>query len=384
MAIPSTMQVDEIRDYDAFVALEPEWTAFVREQGVGSLFASHRWFRCCWSGRPSDARPLVLVVRQASRIVGIVPFFQRRASWRIFPARVLFLMQSHDSPFADLVLPRENAPRVVDAVLRHLATARGWDVLGLLKIARGSRTHGILRERLENTPHVQLANVQSPVLELDTDWKTFWTAQSQRFKKTVRNVVNRVERLGAITVAELTRMTPAAECAAVFRMVEGKSWKVELPTSLARSAEISRFFEALTTTLHASGDLLLWVLQLDGVPIATEYHVRDGDAVYALRSDFDDRYRDASPGAYLNHHIIREYFARGIRRYDMGPGESTYKQRWANGTVELDNLWIFNRTPYGMALHSVERWVVPRSRQAKGWLSGRRSAAKRSEERDHA
>jgi hypothetical protein len=92
--------------------------------------------------------------------------------------------------------------------------------------------------------------------------------------------------------------------------------------------------------------------------------------VYALRGDFDDAYRDASPGTHLNAHIVRSYFERGVRFYDMGPGDREYKQRWATVTTERDTFWVFNRTPYATALYAVEQHAVPSVRRARAWWRG--------------
>src|SRR5262249_54918013 len=163
----------------------------------------------------------------------------------------------------------------------------------------------------------------------------------------------------------------AIECMDVFRAVATKSWKATLPVSITRNMNIARFFEVLTSILHHRRQLLFWVLRLNGRPIATEYHVRDGDTVYALRSDFDEQYRDASPGAHLNAFIVRAYFERDVRVYNMGPGDSEYKRRWANYTCQQDTFWVFNRNLYGVALYNLERRGVPRLRRARAWLRTR-------------
>jgi hypothetical protein len=114
----------------------------------------------------------------------------------------------------------------------------------------------------------------------------------------------------------------------------------------------------------------LWVLRVDGEPVATEYHVRDGQTVYALRSDFDEQDGAASPGAHLNACIVRAYFDEGVSVYDMGPGDREYKQRWATAATERDAFWLFNRTPYATALYTMERRAVPRLRRVRDWWRG--------------
>ena len=364
------MQVEEIHDFNAFLDLEQSWTDFCRASGAPSFFLSHAWFRCCWLGKNDAVRPFVLIVREASRLLGIAVFFTNTTSWRIFPVRSATLMQNQDSPFADLVLAPDQAAEVLRAMLDYLMHASRWHVVSLSKIPCCSPAHRVLLGAGAGAPHVRTSGGCSPILVMDNDWDTFWTAQSQRFKKTVRNVANRVERLGRVDVEELSSTASAEECRRVFASVAELSWKAALPISPHRNPRIARFFAALTSELHASGRLLLWTLRIDGVPIASEYHVNDGDTVYALRSDFDDRYREASPGAYLNDRIVRAYFERKVRTYDMGPGDNPYKQRWANGVKELDDFSFFSRRPYPMTVYALEQHAVPRLRQARDWWRG--------------
>jgi CelD/BcsL family acetyltransferase involved in cellulose biosynthesis len=361
-------RIEEAHGIDAFLQLESVWNACCHEAGNDSFFLSHAWFRCCLEGLSEGVEPLALLVRDGAAVIGIVPLLSQKTSWRIFPARLLALMQNQDAPFADIVLPRTQAVGVLAAALEHLSQRSRWDLCSAAKIDRASRTSQILANCLLGQAHLRLPGGCSPVLDMDRDWQAFWKAQSQRFKKTVRNVANRVEALGSIEIVDLAASESATECLDAFRAVAARSWKASLPVSVTRNAGIARFFAALTSTLHRRGQLSLWVLRLDGVPIATEYHVRDGGTVYALRSDFDDQYREASPGAHLNGFIVRRYFEEGgVRVYDMGPGESAYKQRWANRSKEFDSFWLFKHSPYGRALYNVERRAVPPLRRARDW-----------------
>jgi CelD/BcsL family acetyltransferase involved in cellulose biosynthesis len=361
------MRVEQITDFEAFLQLERDWTAVCQAAGAPSFFLSHAWFRCCWAGKPEDAQALVLVAREGDSVVGIAPFFVHTSSWRIFPLRTALLMQNQDSPFADFVAVPDRAGEVARSLLEHLTLGVRCHVVSLRKILRASPTHDVLLGSRFAAPLIRAGGGTSPVLLLQSDWSDFWTAQSQRFKKTVRNIANRVERLGRVSVEELSAKSTPAECLQAYTSVAERGWKASLPTSIGRNPAIGRFFEMLTAVLHAKRQLLLWVLRVDDVPIAAEYHVRDGDRVYALRSDFDDRYREASPGAYLNEQIIRAYFAQPLRAYDMGPGDNAYKQRWATGAAEFDDFSFFSRRPYAMTVYAVEQHAVPRLRQAREW-----------------
>ena len=361
------MRIERIDDFDAFLALEPAWNLLCRRTGTSSFFSSHAWFRCCWEARADGLLPLVLVAREGDDVIGLAPFFVQTLNWRIFPMCTASLMQNQDSPFADVPIVEDRRHEILTLFAAHLARMPKLQVVLLKKIRRSSPTHRALLELRANSPIVRSTGGSSPFIDLRGGWDEFWKAQSQRFKKTVRNVANRVERLGNVTLEEISGTASPAACLDVYSRIAERSWKSTLPVSLGANPRIARFFELVTPILHADRRLLLWVLRLDGAPIAAEYHVDDGDTIYALRSDFDDRYREASPGAYLNDRIVRTYFERDVDIYDMGPGDNPYKQRWATGARELDQFSFFNQRPYAMTVYALEQHAVPRLRQMRDW-----------------
>lgn len=363
------MNIEEVHGRDGFCDLEALWNQVCREQRQESFFLSHRWFRACLAGTGNDVEPIVLVLRDGGIPVGLVPLFRHVDRWRGFPTRVLSLATNQDAPFGDFILPAIDPEKGLAAVMEHFTQRRGWHLFVGGKIRRSSPTHAHLSHLLVGQRHLRQLAARVPVLDLAGGWEAYWTGRSQRFKKTVRNVANRIERLGNATVFDAGR-TDLETCMRVLHTLAGRSWKHGLDVSVTQSRAIATFFEDLTAALLERGLLHLWVLAVDDEPIAAEYHVRDGDTVYALRGDFDERYRDASPGTHLNAHIVRTYFEDGVRLYDMGPGESEYKQRWATRIDDLDTFIVFHRTPYARALFTVEHHAVPRLRRARGWLQG--------------
>ncbi len=378
------MHIDELHDLYSFLQLRPAWDELCAAAGVTSFFLSHAWFRCCWLGKREEERPFVVVVREGSKVVGLAPFFAQRSKWRIFPVRTAVSMQNQDSPFSDIILGPDRAGAILGTILEHLGRSPQSQIVAFNTIPRSSPMQALLANSSAGVPLVRTTGGRSPVLRLEGDWNGFWTAQSQRFKKTVRNIANRVERLGRVTVEELSATATAEECMQVFASVAARSWKAQLPVSLGRDSGIARFFAGLTSELHACGRLSLWVLRVDGMPIATEYHVHDGETVYALRSDFDDHYREASPGAYLNDQIVRAYFEANVRTYDMGPGDNEYKLRWANGARDFDDFSFFSRRPYPLTVYSFEQHAVPRLRRARDWWRSGATVATPGETASHS
>lgn len=350
--------------------LRPVWDAVVAAADRPSFFLSYDWFTCCLQRLEPNADPRVLVVRDGGEAIGVLPLVNGHRTWRLFPLRIVSVIENPDTPIGGFAARAGTAATVAQAIVDHHATLPGWQVFALAKVDPDGPAARALVPLCARRPFVRRTETRSPMVDMHGGWEAYWRAQSQRFKKTVRNVANRIERLGRIEIDDLAASGDPATCAAVFQDVAGRGWKATLATSPTASAAVARFFDALTAVLHQRRQLSLWVLRLDGKPIATEYHVHDGDTVYALRSDFDEQYRDASPGAHLNAVIVRSYFERGVRRYDMGPGDSEYKQRWATGTRTFDTYWLFNRTLYARAVYAFERRAIPPLRRARTWWSG--------------
>jgi CelD/BcsL family acetyltransferase involved in cellulose biosynthesis len=128
------------------------------------------------------------------------------------------------------------------------------------------------------------------------------------------------------------------------------------------------FFRCLTDVAGRRGWLFLWLLELDGEPIAMEYDLHHDGTVYALRADIDETHKERSPGAYLEYHLVKHLFDGGYVEYNTGPGENPYKLRWADHVSENLSLTVNSGTWRGTAAHLVESVLVPSWRRVRTWV----------------
>ncbi|HKF41788.1 MAG TPA: GNAT family N-acetyltransferase, partial [Thermoanaerobaculia bacterium] len=244
-----------------------------------------------------------------------------------------------------------------------------WDVMSLSSLPAASATAKALPGWLAGRYRWQpLSPLHSPYLNTTGTWEQFWTSTSQRFKKTVRNVRNRLAKTGAISVEEHRSVTPDSAVFADLVAVSARSWKASQSVAIANMPGMAQFFRELTAHASAKGWLRLWIMRIDGLPVATEYQLEADGRVHALRADFDAAVpTDLSPGTHLSAEIIRTLFAREtVYEYDMGPGDNDYKSRWARGAHELGRLRIFRPGMYGTLLHTVEARVLETVRRLRG------------------
>lgn len=332
-----------------------------------SPFASRDWFACCNVALGPDRTSELWVLEDTAGPVGMIPLVREKRRLRGLPARVLRFLDSPDTPFMDLPLalpPNEAVPVFLEA----LRSRRDWDVLVLGKLAADSTLHKAFDLESEAMLPSRIAAVErSPFLQISGTWQEFFREQkTQRFRKTCRNIENRIRKEGAVTVEEHNAIDVDGALFAEVMDVARRSWKGPLNLSMATMTAMPRFFREFTQRASTNGWLRLWMLRVDGRAVATEYQISANGCVYALRADFDVAFADASPGAYLNMHIIQTLFEQGgVQEYDMGPGDNAYKLRWASGSHDTVTLELYAPTPYGRLLHAVETQLVPLARRVR-------------------
>jgi CelD/BcsL family acetyltransferase involved in cellulose biosynthesis len=293
-----------------------------------------------------------------------------RERQRGVPVRRLALLESPDTPFIDVLVGGPARP-VAAALIEHLVARRDWDSASLQKLPASSPLLKELEAALPGRlPWRRAEPSLSPYLAVTGDWDAFWKGTSQRFKKTCRNIQNRLERAGRVTIEEHTRVDAEGTLFAELLDLSRRSWKGDRGVAIATMPNMHGFFADLTRRASERGWLSLWTLRLDDRLVAMEYQLCHAGRVNALRADFDPAMRDVSPGSALNFAIARALFAReGVHEYDMGPGLNEYKLRWATGNHEAVHLVLYRPTAYGRLLHLLDTRVRPAVRRVRERLA---------------
>jgi CelD/BcsL family acetyltransferase involved in cellulose biosynthesis len=360
-----SLQVRRLTSPEDLDAVGPVWADLVEQSAPSTPFTSQAWFQCCRVA-VADRRQELLVVEDSAAPIALVPLVRWRGRVHGLPARYLGLLDCPDSPVADLLHTGAVEP-VVRALLDHVTGRSDWDVLELGRLPIGSAALKALETELPGRlPWRRAGGDLSPYLTVEGPWAAFYASRSQRFKKTIRNIQNRLDRLGRVTVEEHPAVTPGDGRFEEMIELTSRSWKADRAIAIATMPRMREFFGELSRRATECGWLAVWFLRLDGRPIAMEYQLRARGVVYALRADYDLAHAASSPGSALNFAIARALFERGdVHEYQMGPGQNEYKMRWASGCHETVRLQIYRPRLYGQLLHLTETAVVPALRRLR-------------------
>lgn len=249
----------------------------------------------------------VFVVRSGDRLVLVAPLMLSRLTDSL-PATALTFMEHPETQVGDLLIAEgADASRAVDELLQYLFTKHGseWSLLLLDKVPSESQTPRYFKSSSRAGGSVWESEIshESLILSLNGSWNDYLAAQSPRFRKTLRNIVNRMRKLGRIDVRSYQGKRAAELIAKLFSVADA-SWKLADGVAITSSTKRMRFFKDLLDGAVTSEGIRIVILKVDGRPVASETQVIDRGIVYALRSDYDERYADSSPGTFLQMEIL--------------------------------------------------------------------------------
>jgi len=372
------VQVSEVVDYDSFLSLEREWNRLVERSTTDTVFVRHEWFNCWWQAYGNGKGMLVLLVRDGEQLLGICPLMTTDERFRIFPVRKIAFMANDEAPRCDLICA-DRHEEVVSAIVSYLKTRTAeWDVLHLQRVPNTSMNMALFSDafKREGFQPFLRKSWTSPYLLINEDWVTFYKGTTQRFKKRMRNNLNRIKKANSHSIEHITNPEDLAALIGDIFTVGQQCWKAELGRAISSSPENREFFSKLAEIAANNGWLSLWLMKIDGRPVAFEFHLRYKGSAHALRSEFDQNFSDLSPGAVLDVQAVQTIFDEGMHLYDLGGSADEYKKHWTSEVQEHGDLVVFNRGAYQGVLRFVEGALVPCFKKVRSVVAGVSSSPK--------
>ena len=353
------MVVSLFTDEAAFRGMRKAWNELAKQLERPSVFYSHEWFDAAWAWRKSSARLFIVCAYDGERLIGVMPLISESLQDGGARLRRLEFLTVPDTQVCDLMIVPDMRAEVARAFAEELARHQdSWDEVRLSYLPSVALAARELQAQLRA---LGLWGVRKPFarnlyVSLAGQWDSFYAGRGRRLKSHNKNAANRLRKAGNVEIQWLEPGKGSQR--EVDRVLEavigisGQSWKTETGNSLDQPGP-QAFVRSLTDHAWRNGWLSVWVLKLDAKAIAMEYQLVYEGNVHALRSDFDTRREELSPGAHLNQVLLQRLFGRGLTHYYMGPGENAYKTRWTSEGEMLDEIVV-----YGKSLRSRLRWFL--------------------------
>jgi len=359
-------RVTSLREFDD---LTDVWRRLTHATGQICPLLSHDWFACCWRTAGPNRRREVWVCEEAGQPVAFVPLVHARVRALGVPVRVIGFLGTAVTPLVDMPVAGA-ADHIATALIAELRSRHDWDVVSLPNVRATSMIGKALMAALPGAlPWSASPGVATPFVTISGTWDDFVRARHGDVVAAWTRAADSIARRGAIAVEEHRQVDPDGP---IFRDLVEVSWAAwphvgRLATSGSEAA--SRFLRELTRRASCNGWLRLWMLRVDGRPVATEYQLGANGSVHTVRADHDPSLREHAADVYLRMRIVQSLFERGdIHEYDL-PAATAETSALFSGRHETVTLEVYAPTALGRLLHRLDRHGRPLARRLRGALA---------------
>jgi CelD/BcsL family acetyltransferase involved in cellulose biosynthesis len=174
------------------------------------------------------------------------------------------------------------------------------------------------------------AGARSPYLTLPTSFEALTESVSRNLRSQVTRRRRALENEGVLQLRTVTGGQDAETAFEHVLRLEAAGWKGRQGTAMLTDPKLLRLHRTFARRAASRGWLRLYLLELDGELIAADYGCSFAERGFLLKTAYDERYHELSPGLVLRSEVLRACIEEGLRGYDFLGGPEPYKLRWAS------------------------------------------------------
>lgn len=357
-----------VRDEAGFHALQPFWDPLVEQMATRSPFVRWDWMSLWWEECRQEARLVIGVLRDAEGIPqAIAPLMlaSEPDAMRKHLVTLTFLAGFGDAhgERLDLIVPAGREDELTPQLCR---------VFEMLQPECDNVRLNHLLEESPNRPHLLAALKDSfsaagvlnrqitRYINLPASWEDYEARHGPKW----RNAMRRHRRAftaehAGIATQEGGRMT-IDEKMKEFRALHAMQWAEGISSFITDASW--RFHQRLAARWLPQQRAWMPLLEADGKVVAALYGFVEREQFFQYQSGWERSLAKLSPGKMVIRWAVDCCIQRGLKVYDMLPGDYEYKRQWCDGSRWLLDLEGFNpaswRATAFRALRTVRRWFA--------------------------
>lgn len=203
------------------------------------------------------------------------------------------------------------------------------------------------------------------VIDTTADWEPYYAARPRTLRKGVRLGEERLREKGDLAFVRADEKADWQEWLYRFLELERAGWKGHAGSAILQHPGQRAFYERASESARARGALRLLVATLDGEPLAGLLGIVENGVEYCLKTAYDERLRQYSPGHLVRREVLRRSFADpSVHSADLLGPVTEEKARWATREQWLSTIRLARaRTLTGWLLKA--ELTVRRARAAR-------------------
>lgn len=360
------MRLDIIQDEAGFAALEPVWDTLLDQSATHTPFLAWDWVRLWWEEARSHFELCIGVVRDDSDVVlGIAPFVigQDRDGSRQHLRHLGFMngLGELQGERLDLLVPAGREAEITTVLVSVISQSRPrWDVVRLNKVPTESMNYSYLlaEMRWAGSGASVLNKIECRCIDLPTTWEGFEKMKSASFRRNTRRYWQALltKHGGQAMVSGEGR--DVATDMQRFMELHAMHWPDGVSSFLKPAAR--RLHEKLSAKWLPEGRAMLPMIFIDGKMAGAVYTICHQGEMMVYQLGWDPQYASISMGNLSIRYSVQMAIEKGLKTFDLLPGDYRYKHDWSTTARYLSDLECFHpfrlRALLFRTLRTLKRW----------------------------
>ena len=315
--------------------LEGAWAELAARLPRPLPFDHPVWHRAWWSHFGEGRTPVYLAVREGGALAGVVPLMQ--------DSDILALAGDPEiCDYTDVAVPETALPGVFAAI-----DALPWRTLHLWGLPEESPALAAALRWGEERGYDTETDFEAvcPRISLpqgagghENAWDAYLASLSKKDRHELKRKLRRFGEAGNTTRLRALRAgTEVAEALDTFFLLHRISHRGKAEFMTPR---MEAFFREMAVGLADAGLARLYLVEVDGRPVAAQLAFVSGDELLLYNSGYDPAYAHASIGIATKALTLQAAIAEGMRTYDFLRGAEPYKYDLGATDRIVRQVWI--------------------------------------------
>ena len=352
------LTIEEITHASRLPELEEAWKRILDLSKRKTLFLTYEWITVWLNHFWKDKPILFLLVKNEKGPVAIAPLL-------VDKEREAFVFPVNGHSYRPNFIWSGDEEDLLKVLFAHLRKRAGKINLRLNEVELDSflvkTLPNIARECHIVTVFKKVSS--SPFLIINTDWERFLKSKSKHFREEQKRKVNKLRKAGRVDFVKVTKPDQVQEAMRDILSIERNSWKEKEGTSFTVVPGLKEFYLDVAETFARKDCLCTYLVYFDSVPLAHLFGIAYENKYYALKTSYDDSYKELSPGVFLFAQALQDIFESGMEEFDFLGVESRWKNEIASDTRNLVNIFVYPRNISYFCFGYLENTIKPLMRE---------------------
>jgi CelD/BcsL family acetyltransferase involved in cellulose biosynthesis len=324
------------------------WEQLAKRDTVEGFFRTASWYLSWIQNLRPDARPFVIVVRDAGKVVGIAPFCMLR-----YNSCLWALTFGGDDiacgEYLDILSLPDYRVAVVRAVWSEVDKMQSrWDLLVLGATPAQSNLCHEAQNWAANKGLMLRAESDriSPFANLPASFDEYFSALGKKKRKNLARA-RRIFQEHGVEIRTYTRPDELEMAIDTLIELHLLRWRSVGKSGTLGQPGFRKFLKDLSKMDAVGDSFRLYIMELQGTPIAAMLNFHYGVSALQFQNGFDPDCELAphSPGTLLILHAIQRAIEEGLLCYDFLRGAEEYKFHFAREVKRTTTLAIARSLP---------------------------------------